>query len=137
MRAFRIVAVFACVAMSGCGGAITHDELKRGSETIGSQAAEGALVADGVARSRTKVTFARVQAGELAGRATHEAERLADGKASGELAAARDEAVRLAEDVSDALGELQVQPRDQALARDLERKLQRFGTQATRLADRL
>jgi hypothetical protein len=137
MRASWLVAVFVLAGVSGCGGPMTHDELKRGIETIGSQAAEGALVADGVARDRTKATFVRVQAGELAGRATHEAEKLADAQGSGGLAAARDEAVQLAEDVSDALGELQVKPRDQALGRDLVRRLQRFDTQATRLADRL
>jgi hypothetical protein len=113
---------------------MTHDELRRGVKTIGSQAAEGALVADGAARDRTKATFTRVQAGELAGRATHEAEKLADAQATPGLAVARDQAVQLAEDISDALGELQVKPRDQGLAGDVARKLQRLDRQATRLA---
>jgi hypothetical protein len=137
MRAARIVVILALVFMSGCGGAITHDELARGIQTIGSQAAEGALVADGVAQDRTKVTFTRVQAGELAGRATHEAEKLSDAQAAGKVAAARTEAVQLAENVSDALGELQVKPRDRALARDLAGKLRQFDARATRLADGL
>ena len=137
MRASSILILLALVAFSGCGGAITHDELKRGVKMIGSQAAEGALVADGVAGARTKATFTRVQAGELADRTTHEAEKLADARATADLAAARDQAVQLAEDISDALGQLQVKPRDRVLARDLARKLQRLDTQATRLAVRL
>ncbi len=136
MRA-ALITLLAAVALAGCGGAISHDSLVREVQTIQSQAAEGALVADGAARNRTKTTFTRVQADELAGRATHEAEKLSDAQATGRLAVARDQAVQLAEDVSSALGELEVAPRDQALARAVARKLQRLDTAATRLEDRL
>ena len=136
MRA-ALITLLAAVALAGCGGAISHDALKREVQTIQSQAAEGALVADGAARNRTKTTFTRVQADELAGRATHEAEKLSDAHATGRLAVSRDQAVQLAEDVSSALGELEVAPRDPALARAVARKLQRLDAATTRLEDRL
>jgi len=78
-----------------------------------------------------------VQAGELAGRATHEAEKLSDAQATGRVAAARAEAVQLAQNVSDAVGQLEVKPRDQGLARDLAGKLRQLDARATRLGDAL
>ena len=47
-------------------------------ESISSAAAEGGLLAQGVAEDRTRSTFTRVQSGDLAEQMTHEAEKLQD-----------------------------------------------------------
>jgi hypothetical protein len=46
-------------AVSGCGD-LSRDELNRGVESIAAIAAQGQLVANGVARDATKSTYARV-----------------------------------------------------------------------------
>jgi hypothetical protein len=132
----RIVALLVVAALAGCDGPMSRTELRRRVETIGAQAAEGALVAEGAARNRTKATFTRVQAGELASRVTHEAEKLSDGEALGEVADVRPEALALAEDVVDTLGELQVSPIDEDLARRVQRRLARLHSEAFLLAAR-
>ena len=113
------------------------EELQRGVETISSAAAEGALLAQGVAEDRTRSTFTRVQSGDLAEQMTHEAEKLQDAEASGEVARAKEEAVSLAQDVSSALGELQVAPGDERGAAGLQRRLERLRGQADDLAGSL
>jgi hypothetical protein len=125
------------VALAGCVGPIRHDELQRGVETIGATAAEGALLARGAAQDRTRSTFTRVHARELAESASHEAERLHDAGAEGELVDAKADAVRLAQNVADALGELEVAPGDERLADRLETRLDNFSSVAARLAGEL
>ena len=68
-------------ALAGCGGPITPGELSRSIQTMESSAAEGALLADDVARDRTKATFVRVHARDLSDVVTHEAEKLNDAQA--------------------------------------------------------
>ena len=132
-------AIGACLAVAGCSSTSTlrADELQRGVQTIGSDAAEGRLVALGVAEERTKTTFTRVQAGDLAEDATHEAEKLHDAHAIGDVADIRSQAVTLAQDVASALGDLQVAPDDPDAARRTARRLDALSSRASRLAGEL
>ena len=125
------------VLVAACGGPIGSDELRRGVETLGALAAEGELIADGAARDRTKTTFTRVHARTLGDEADHEAEKLADASAPPELAGAKRDAVRLAQDVGAALGDLQVMPDDVAAARAARSRLRHLSDEAGRLAGRL
>jgi len=54
------------IGASGCGD-LSRQELSRGVESLGAIAAEGRLVADGVARDATKSTYARVMSKTLGG----------------------------------------------------------------------
>ena len=130
-------AIAAAVALAGCPGPMQRDELERGVQTIGATAAEGAVLARGAGQDRTRSTFTRVHARELAETISHEAEKLGDAGADGEVARVKADAVRLAPDVADALGELQVAPGDERLAQRLESRLDGFSSTAARLAGRL
>jgi hypothetical protein len=123
--------------MSACGGSLRADELRRGVESVGSLAAEGALLADGVARDRTRTTFTRVQARTVGEDATHEAEKLSDATTGATLSADKAAAVKLAQDTADALGDLQVAPDDAAAAQGTRTTLRRLSDRASRLARRL
>jgi Natural resistance-associated macrophage protein-like len=98
--------------LMACGGDIRADELQRGVQSLGSLAAEGALVADGAAQDRTKRTFTRVQARTLGEEADHEAEKVSDASAPPALEQKKAATVKLATDVGDALGRLQTAPGD-------------------------
>ena len=127
----------AVVLLAGCGGPIEDDELERGVQTLESTAAEGRLVALDVVEDRTKVTFTRVHARNLGEDAAHEAEKLSDAEARPGNAQAKAEAVRLAQDIDSALGDLQVSPSDRSVARDVEQRLDRLSQRAARLSERL
>ena len=127
----------AAVVLSGCGGYIRHEELRRGVETLGSAAAEGKLLADDVARDRTRSTFARVHARELADEVDHEAEKLRDAGAEGDLVKFKEDAVKLAQDISGELGDLEVAPGDEANGRHVATKLDHYATDADDLAGKL
>lgn len=123
-------------ALAGCGGDMRPEELARSVSTLSSAAAEGALLADGAARDRTKTTFVRAHARELGETVEHEAEKLSDASATGEVAAAKADAVELAGRVSEALGELQTAPDDRAGAAQAERTLRGLADDASSLSDR-
>lgn len=72
------------IAFSGCGD-LSRDELNRGVESLSALAAQGQLIANGVARDATKSTCTRVMAKTLGGEAQHEAEKLADAEPSPEV----------------------------------------------------
>jgi hypothetical protein len=125
------------VACGGCGGPIKDDELERGIETLGSLAAEGQLVARGVVEDRTKVTFVRVELRDLADDAEHEAEKLTDAEAQPGNAAIKADAVKLAQDIDSALGDLQVAPSDRHVAADVGKQLAAMTDRADKLTERL
>jgi hypothetical protein len=134
------VAALACLAtavLSGCGGPITDDELERGIKTLSSTAAEGRLVARGAAEDRTKTTFVRVHLRQLAEDAEHEAEKLSDAEDKPSNARYREQAINVAMEIDDAMGELQVRPRDRTLAREVGRHLARLQARADALAEAL
>jgi hypothetical protein len=78
-RAAPLVVLSAALVLLGSGcGDLSRGELSRGVESLSALAAQGSLVADGVAEDATKSTYARVMAKTLGGEAEHEAEKLAD-----------------------------------------------------------
>jgi hypothetical protein len=116
---------------------MTDDELERGVGTLGSLASEGELVARGVQNDRTKTTFVRVQLRDLSDDAEHEAEKLSDSEDATGNADVKAQAIQLASDISSALGELQVDPRNPALARDVGDRLTKLAGEADALAEKL
>jgi hypothetical protein len=135
VRRFALLLALFClaIALSGCGS-LGQAELKREVKAIGSNAREGQFVASDVAGDRTKVTFVRVHAGELADAAAHSAEKLADSEVAPELREERDRAVRIAMDVSDELGQLQVFPGDEGRAALVRDRLRQQAANADKLA---
>jgi hypothetical protein len=109
---FVAVAALALVA-SGCGD-LSNDELNRGVESLSTLAAQGQLVANGVARDATKTTYARAMARTLGEEADHEAEKLADASLEeAETADQRHAAIAVAGEISGLLSELQTFPGDE------------------------
>ena len=113
------------------------EELARSVDTLSSSAAEGTLLARDVARGRTKTTFARVHARELGDTVDHEAEKLADATPSQGIGGRKAAAVRLAGEISQTLGDLQVRPDDRSTGRDAAERLDDLGRRATRLSESL
>jgi len=123
--------------LNACGGPMTPGELSRSVDTIASASAEGRLVADGVARHRTKTTFARVRTRELVETVDHEAEKLSDATPQKAIAPKKIAAVKLAEEISQALGRIQISPDDSALADQIERRLEELSKRADELSKSL
>jgi fructosamine-3-kinase len=130
-----LLAIALCVA--SCGGPMQSQELARSIQTLQSSAADGALLANGVARDRTKSTFVRVHSRELGEIVNHEAEKLSDASAHGNVAVRKSEAVDLASKISQSLGQLQVAPGDESGARSAEQQLRGQAKRASKLADSL
>jgi hypothetical protein len=133
----RVVAVLSAVLLAlslvGCDP-LDSAELKREVDSIGSVAAEGELLAADVANDRTKTTFVRVHAGELASSAEESAQKINDADVASGLEGEAKRAIEIAADVSDALGQLQVRPGDERGARGALDDLRRAGDEAERLA---
>ena len=89
------------------------DELARSVETLSSSAAEGQLLARDAAHDRTKATYTRVRARELGETVQHEAEKLTDADAEGEVRTKKAAAIDLADRISTLLGQVQVSPQDE------------------------
>jgi hypothetical protein len=113
------------------------EELGRSVQSLESAAAEGAMLAGDVARDRTKATFARAHSRDLSEGVVHEAEKLSDADARGEVADAKRQAVILAGEISQALGTIQVEPRSEATGAKAQRTLTRLASRAGRLAEGL
>jgi hypothetical protein len=124
------------LTVSGCDP-LDQNELRQEVGTIHSVAAEGALVAKGVAQDRTKATFARVQARQLSDTAYSRAEKLQDGTKSPEIRSRVERAITLATQVSSALGDLELSPRDQQQAEVTRRKLKALADRSQRFEDSL
>jgi hypothetical protein len=133
-----VLATVVILAVSGCGGPITPDELSRSIETLESTAAEGALLADDVARDRTKATFARAHVRDLGDVVQHEAEKLSDAEADqSHVAAAKTDAIDLADRIGTALGQIQTAPGSEMDGRTAAAALERLSQDAKKLADGL
>lgn len=124
------------VVLAGCGD-MSRGELERRVEALESMAAEGELLAGEVASDRTKTTFARVRARELADDADHEAEKMADATPAAGLGDARDDAVEQAQALADAFGALQIFPGDEGRGAQVERTLREHARQLSSLLERL
>jgi hypothetical protein len=133
-------AAVVCVAASlaGCGGPITPGELSRSIGTLESTAAEGSLLAKDVAHDRSKATFVRVHSRDLADVVQHEAEKLSDAEADrADVAAAKRDAIDLADRIGTALGQIQTAPGSESDGRSAEQALTRLSQEAKKLADGL
>ena len=124
------------VVLSGCGD-LSRDELNRGVESLSALAAQGELVASGVARDATKSTYARVMAKTLGGEAEHEAEKLADAKPSPEVKEERNAAVQVAAELADLFSELQTFPGDEHHGALVEAHMEEAEEQANALVEHL
>jgi hypothetical protein len=137
-RCLLLVLVAAAVPVAaGCGGPMEPQELARSVQTLESSAAEGALLANGVARDRTKATFVRAHSRDLGETVEHEAEKLSDADANGEVAVRKSQAVDLAGRISQALGDLQTSPRSEDEGATAERELRRAAKRAAEISDAL
>jgi hypothetical protein len=124
------------IATGGCGRA-GKTGVKAGIEQIASISAEGALIAEDVARARTKTTFVRVHGDELSAQAEHEAQKLSDDPVSPALKPGIEKAIKLAADIGGAIDDLRVSPHDREQAREDEAKLRVWAQQAAALAETL
>src|SRR5882724_1395692 len=100
-----IGAVAACLLLTGCEP-LTSDELRHELAAIHSTAAEGALLADGVARERTSSPFVRAHATELADAADTSARKLHDASVPDSLQRSTSRGIDLATRTSSVLGDL-------------------------------
>jgi len=107
-----LVAAGLALVAGGCGD-LSRAELNRGVESLSALAAQGQLIANGVARDATKSTYTRVMAKTLGGQAEHEAEKLADAEPSPEVERQRDAAVQVALEIADLYEQLAVFPGDE------------------------
>jgi hypothetical protein len=114
-----------------------REELKRGVKTLASDAADGSLLARGVAQNRTRSPFVRVHAGVLADDADHEAQKLHDAEANPPVDAKKQKAIAIAQRISDVLGQLELAPGDEQVGRTSERQLDGLARAANDLADSL
>ena len=129
-------AVVLAVVVSGCEP-LDQGELSREIEGVASLASEGAVLADEVAQQETKRTFARVQARQLSDSAEHSAERLTDAHPAEGLAGATDEAIVLSNDVSEAIGQVEVAPDDATGADEASERLRALVQKLHELEDSL
>lgn len=119
-----VLFALALLLTSGGCGDLSNDELNRGVESLSALAAQGQLVANGVARDATKATYARVMAKTLSEEADHEAEKLADATLEEpETADQRHAAVAVAGEISGLLSTLQTFPGDERHGELVEKHL--------------
>jgi type VI protein secretion system component VasF len=133
---FAVAALLALLAFAGCGD-LSRDELNRGVESLSALAAQGELIANGVARDATKSTYTRVMAKTLGGEAEHEAEKLADAEPSAEVKEERNAAVQIAGELADLFSELQTFPSDEHHGSLVEKHMADVKEQADAVVERL
>jgi hypothetical protein len=140
MRTRTVLAVVAIAVAAapaaGCGD-LSEAELRRQVESFASLASEGRFVAQGVRQDRTRATFVRVHAGELADEADSGAEKLRDARPQFGIDKDVRRAIDLAGATSDALGEIVLAPGDEAEGAKAERELTDLTTRLRRLAESL
>jgi hypothetical protein len=132
LRPAVCVVLLLAAAGAGCGPT-DNAELKRRIQTLDAIAVEARILADGVIGDRTKATFARVHGRTLAESATHEAEKMADAEVLPRLAREREQAVAIAQRLSDAIAVMQVYPGAENKARDSGEEIRRLAGEAQRL----
>jgi hypothetical protein len=111
--------------------------VRAGTEQLASISAEGALMAEDLARGRTKTTFVRVHGEELSAQAEHEAQKLNDDPISPSLRGPVKTAIKLSANIGGAIDDLRVSPQDRGQARRDEAKLRQWANEARSLAERL
>ena len=135
--AIALLAAALAFAAAGCGD-LSNDELNRGVESLSALAAQGQLVANGVARDATKATYARAMSRTLSEQAEHEAEKLADATLEEPgTAGERHAAVAVAGEISSLLSELQTYPGDERHGELVEKHLGEAQEKADAIVARL
>lgn len=124
------------VTLGGCGD-LSRGELSRGAESLAALAAQGQLVAKGVADDGTKSTYARVMSKTLGGEAEHEAEKLADAEPEGAVEAERGEAVAVARELAELFAELQTYPGDERHGATVQKHMTHAKARADAIAEEL
>jgi hypothetical protein len=127
-----LVGLVMCLA--GCGLDRRQQALVS-VEQLTSIAAEGALMADDLARNRTTTTFVRVHGDELSAQAQHEAEKLNDDSIPNDLKARAQDAIKLASEIGGAIDELRTSPQDRGQDRRDWAKLRQWSAEAYRLGN--
>jgi hypothetical protein len=131
-----LVLIALALSLTACGRA-SSTGVRAGIEQLASISAEGALMADDVARGRTKTTFVRVHGAELSAQAEHEAEKLNNDPVAQKLDQPIREAIELSGDISGAIDDMRVSPQDREQARESKRKLRHWADKAGKLAEGL
>lgn len=130
------VATFLLAATSGCGD-LSRGELSRGVESLSALAAQGELIASGVARDATKSTYTRVMAKTLGGEAEHEAEKLADAEPEAAVRTERHAAVQVAIEIAGLYSEIQTFPGDERHGAAVQKHMGEAKDKADAIAERL
>jgi hypothetical protein len=120
--------------LAGCGRETRHD-VRQAVEQLGSIAAEGSLMAEDVARDRTKITYVRVHGEELSSQTEHEVEKLNDAPVDPDLHDDVDKAIKLASDIGGAIDDMRVSPQDREQARTGADDLRKYADEAKKLVD--
>jgi len=128
-----LLCVVLVTLLAGCGREPRH-EVRISIEQLASISAEGALIADDLARDRTKTTFVRVHGSELSAQAQHEAEKLNDAPVAAAVRPAIKKAITLAADIGGAIDQLRTSPQDRGQARTAEHKLRQWADETSKLA---
>lgn len=131
-----VTAAVIVTAGTGCGD-LSREELSRGVQSLGSLAAQGGLIADGVARDDTKATYTRVMAQTLGGEAEHEAEKLSDATPDPRFERQRDAAVEVAGEISELFSQLQTFPGDEKHGALVRRHMGEAREKADAIVERL
>jgi hypothetical protein len=131
-----LVSIGLAAPLTACGQA-TSTGVRAGVKQLASISAEGALMADDVARRRSKVTFVRVHGAELSAQAEHEAEKLNDDPVAQKLKQPIAAAIKLSADISGAIDDLRVSPQNREQALESEQKLRHWSDEAGKLAEEL
>jgi hypothetical protein len=121
------------VPLAGCGHETNHD-VRVSIEQIASIGSEGSLMADDLARGRTKTTYVRVHGEELSSQAEHEAEKLNDAPVDPALHARIDKAIGLSSEISGAIDDMRVSPQDRQVARQAQQDLKKWADEAQKIA---
>ncbi len=124
----RALPLVAALLLTGCnGGTVDRHDLTKDAGTLDSIACEGALVADGVARSRTTVFYAREQAEELRIQTSNLAHALATRKSIPSIERRVREKSNEAAALARVLQRLHDHPSDRTVGADVERLLKHAG----------
>lgn len=124
------------IGLSGCGD-LSRGELSRGVESLSALAAQGKLIARGVAEDATKSTYTRVMAKTLGGEAEHEAEKLADAEPEAAVRTERHAAVQVALEIADLYSQLQTFPGDERHGAAVQKHMGEAEAKADAIAERL
>jgi len=124
----RPLLLVAALALAGCnGGTVDRHALTNDAATLDSIACEGAVVADGIARNRTTVFFAREQAEELRIQASNLADALSTRPTAPGLGTRVRMKSREAARIAAIIQRLHDHPSDRGVGGSVERALKRLG----------